>query len=159
MKRLILMVCLFTFVVGSQGSAEQVYPPKKKNPWTAFGCSFFLPGGGQLYNGQIGQASLHLGILLGASVMVYAALEDDRVYSTDILFGVDDPDEDDDLLWLGWVIGGANWLVSVISAPISARRINKRNEQSRAASLIRDRLMLEPYVSHGARGAVLSLRF
>ena len=52
-----------------------------------------------------------------------------------------------------------NWVWSMVAAPISAFRINKRIEENQASALMDDRLRLDPYLARNTRGLLLSLRF
>ena len=124
---------------------------KEKSPGIAFVCSVLMVGAGQAYNGQDGQAFVHWGVAAVCIGLVYSGREDNTV-----LF---DPDGDDDKVIVGVVVGLSNWIVSMISAPIAAAEINKRNRQHPTISFIRDRLLLEPHTSRKTTGAMVSLRF
>ena len=79
------------------------YPPvlyvRRKDPGVAVLCSFFLPGGGQLYNGQIGK-----GIAFIVATVVNFFL----------LF-----------IGIGFLTGLATWIWGMIDAHGTAERINR----------------------------------
>jgi TM2 domain-containing membrane protein YozV len=79
------------------------YPPvvyvKRKDPGVAVLCSFFLPGAGQLYNGQIGKG---LAFIIATIVNVF------------LLF-----------VGIGFLTGLATWIWGMIDAHASAERINR----------------------------------
>ncbi len=152
---------VMTFKMSSVVKTDKEFLQNDKNPGVSFILSLTFLGAGQLYNEQLKQAFVHWGLMLGSIFMVLMALEDDVFVSSpsvEPIFGIEDPDQDDFFIGAGIVIGLTNWLASVISAPISADRINQRNRRIRSL-MMSDGLTLEPIISHGARGAVLSLRF
>jgi TM2 domain-containing membrane protein YozV len=79
------------------------YPPalyvRRKDPGVAVLCSFFLPGGGQLYNGQVGK---------GLAFMVAT------VVNFFLLF-----------IGIGFLTGLATWIWAMIDAHGTAERINR----------------------------------
>ena len=138
---------------GQITSPENIYtPPQKKlvekNPWIAFLLSTAIPGAGQYYNQQFRKGSA---MLLGAATGVglfYATRNDNR---RDKLTGNHlDPDENDNKgnIGLGLGLGFVVW--SMIDAPVSAIKINKRNQQA---------MTIGPMIDRDKVGAVLSLRF
>lgn len=80
-----------------------VYAPihyvRRKDPGVAVLCSFFIPGGGQLYNGQIGK---------GLAFMVAT------VVNIVLLF-----------VGIGFLTGLATWIWAMIDAHGTAERINR----------------------------------
>lgn len=127
----------------------------EKDPALAFVLSFLIVGAGQIYTEEYGQAFIHW-LIAGVSIgLVYTALDDNvRVLGVDI-----DPDNDNDNVAGGFILGLTNWVFSMISAPVAAEEINKKNRASQSVTLIDKHLFLEPYTSPKARGAMLSLRF
>ncbi len=127
----------------------------EKDPALALVLSFLIVGAGQIYTEEYEQAFIHW-LIAGISIgLVYGALEDNvRVLGVDV-----DPDNDNDNLVGGIFLGLTNWLISMISAPIAAQEMNKKNRASQSVTLINDRLFLEPCTSPKSRGAMLSLRF
>ena len=85
---------------------------EKKSPVLAFCLSFVVPGLGQYYNGDIAKGVIQDVMYVGGWVLFYT--------------------EDTETNWswvgLGMVLGSEVW--SMIDAPISASRINKRAAQS-----------------------------
>jgi len=125
---------------------------ERKSPGIALALSFLIVGGGQIYNEQAEQAMGHLVTAVGCGLLIYSALEDDTLYS--------DPDKDNGRIRAALVVGLGNWMISMITAPISAHEINEtRQQQIRDFSLLNDRLILAPYASRKGQGAMLSLRF
>ncbi len=132
----------------------------KKNPMVALGLSFPIVGTGQFYNGQyikgvaqMGAAVLGLGLVLSAG--------GDNTDSPD---GNLDADNDDWKSIPGYVllIGGTVW--SLIDAPMSAKRINRQNQQFSYGHLIeldgeRGALGIDPVTSRKRLGALFTLRF
>lgn len=127
----------------------------EKDPAVAFMLSFLIIGTGQIYTEEYGQAFLHW-LIAGACIsLVYTGLEDNvRVLGVDF-----DPDDDDDAIIGGLLLGLTNWGISMISAPIAAQEMNKKNRATQSVTLMDDCLFLEPYSSRKVRGAMLSLRF
>lgn len=92
----------------------------RKEPVVACALSIFLPGAGQLYNGEVAKGVIMFGaFIIGASLMMAALTEEivDWNYEKE-----SHPD-----LALGTLILLGAWLWSVIDAPISASRINREN--------------------------------
>lgn len=79
------------------------YPPvhyvRRKDPGVAVLCSFFLPGGGQLYNGQVGKGLA----FICASVINFLLL----------------------FIGIGFLTGLGTWIWSMIDAHGTAERINR----------------------------------
>jgi len=80
---------------------------KSKSPGTAWVCSFFLPGGGQFYNGQIVKGVVSTGLWLGSLGLAMSTTNEDLNSFCALVFL-------------------SNYLWSMIDAPISAIRINKK---------------------------------
>ncbi len=138
------------FLLSTTGFSE----PKKKSPLLAASLStVFFAGTGQFYNGDYLKGGIMLAIdipvatFAAVSLIAFvASLHSDR--EGNLYIG----DRDQDIaIAKSFFISYPAWLsyriYSGVDAWRSAKRINKAN------------LTLEPYVSHGARGAVLSLRF
>lgn len=90
---------------------------KEKNPFVAFGWSFLIVGGGQIYNGEYGKAALQLGTVLTGSTLFYLGTSDEAILGGAFL-----------------VLGG--WIWTLVDAPISANRINRENERASYGHLI-----------------------
>jgi len=138
---------------GQITSPENIYtsPQKRvaeKNPWIALLLSTAIPGGGQYYNQQFKKGSA---MLLGAATGVglfYATRNDN--YRHKLTGKYLDPDENDNKGYLGLGLGLGFVVWSLIDAPISATRINKRNQQA---------MTIGPMIDGDKVGAVLSLKF
>lgn len=153
---------VMTFKMSSVVKTDKEFLQNDKNPGMSFALSLVFLGAGQLYNEQPKQALVHWGIMLGSIYLVYAGIEDDFLtnsVSPEPTIPINDPDKDSPFfISTGIVIGLTNWLASVVSAPISAHSINKRNRRIRAL-MMSDSLTLEPIISHESKGVMLSLRF
>ncbi|MDR2773171.1 MAG: hypothetical protein LBC19_00260 [Tannerella sp.] len=88
---------------------------RRKSPFLAWFLSWVYPGIGQFYNGSIGKGITMTALATGGLGCLYAGAEDI------------DNGGDGELVGLGAlvVVGTALW--SMIDAPISAARINRRN--------------------------------
>ena len=140
---------------------------QRKNPRIAAALSLVIPGSGQFYNGQPIKGVTQLGTVIGGFGFMVSAIEDDCSYIFDSCAGgVDDPDPDDDnwkaslgaFLWLG----GHLW--SVIDAPISANRINRKGQHTNDGHLPKiggDRVALgfHPVVQRNGLGVRLKAHF
>lgn len=123
--RLFLIVCLLHGAIsaGRAKAAEAdtasttAQHPGEKSAGAAFMFSVFLPGGGQFYNGE---GLKGLAMLVG----FFGALA--------IGSHQNDPSEED----LGVAVGIGIWALSLVDAPLSARRINRarRAEATTTAS-------------------------
>ncbi len=126
-------------------------PPKKvgvKKPWLAFLLSTAIVGGGQFYNEQMGKGSaMFLGAATGIGLF-YATRNDN--YRKKLTGEHLDPDENDGKgnLGLGLALGFVVW--SMVDAPVSAIKINERNQQA---------MTIGPMIEGDKVGVVLSLNF
>jgi hypothetical protein len=96
----------------------------KKDPVTACLLSWLLPGGGQYYNGEYAKGALMTGLSLGSLLgMVAGATPPAEDYSGDDYYrsGSDGRLAFFALIYLG------NYIWSVVDAPISSNKINRRN--------------------------------
>ena len=126
--------------------------PDVKNPTVSCLFSIFLVGAGQFYNEEPGKGILFFLMgMTGWGMFIVGSLDDaDYGY---------DRDRNNGMAGFGLVLWGTLAIVSPIEAYYSAKAINKRNRQNQGISLIRERLLLAPYTSREASGAMLSLRF
>jgi hypothetical protein len=106
----------------------------RKSPGLAFLFSFLYPGIGQYYNGQIGKGVTMTVIgtagLIGGLAFASAAVTEETVGSG--RYSVTVPTTDDDMMLLAsaaYVVYFGTWLWSVIDAPVSAGKINRRRER------------------------------
>ena len=155
-----VMVCRMSNVqkITKELHITQTRPVSRKQPAVAFALSFFVPGAGQAYNNEMRSAITHFGIAVGSYLLLYTGIHREvsitgYPYTTGYSYTADEK------FVLGALCYLVNWGTSMITAPISARQINKRIERNRAVSVYDDRLLLEPYTEHDLRGAMLSLRF
>jgi TM2 domain-containing membrane protein YozV len=84
---------------------------RMKSPALAFSLSFITPGTGQFYNGQVGKGILQFGVTIPCAVIAILNADDPTNFSA-IASG----------------IAGTAYLWSVIDAPISANKINKKHK-------------------------------
>jgi TM2 domain-containing membrane protein YozV len=101
-----------------------------KSPTTAFLLSLVLPGGGQYYNGQYTKGAIMTGTAVAGVVLILAAgYEDIFVYSPDYYWASYGYWTTESTTWLTvgtvLVVGSSIW--SMIDAPITANKINERN--------------------------------
>lgn len=107
---------------------------RKLYPGVSFALSFLCPGAGQIYNGQKAKGGVMIGlwaasmagIIVGASNMYTY----DYSYYSDDYYSSDYETIDETYLTLYLVGFGVylfDWTWSMISAPVAARRINRRN--------------------------------
>jgi len=93
-----------------------------KSPGVAFALSFLLPGAGQFYNGDYLKGGVQFGIASIAAILIWS----------EILQEANQPgthETDEQMLLIGYLIFASNWVWSFVDAPISAKRINKENQQ------------------------------
>lgn len=92
----------------------------RKEPVVACALSIFLPGLGQFYNGQYAKGALMLGAFIAGALFMLVA------YVGDIM----ESNHDEAIHpqgTLGALIFFGTWIWSVIDAPISASKINRKN--------------------------------
>ncbi len=91
----------------------------RKEPVVACALSIFLPGLGQFYNGEVGKGAIMLGAsAIGATLMMAALTEE-------IVDWNDEESHPEGTLGVFMFLGA--WIWSVIDAPMSASRINRKN--------------------------------
>ena len=118
----------------------------KKDPWVAFLLSAVITGGGQFYNGQNSKGvAMLLSAATGLGVMFYT-LDDNYEFLGETI----DPEDNDGIGLAGAVValGAMTW--SMIDAPVTAKAINRRNQQA---------IGIEPVLTGKKIGGRLSLRF
>lgn len=97
----------------------------RKDPFIAGALSFLVTGLGQAYNGEYTKGLLHFTVAVSGYTLYFLALEDNYYYDGWWW----DPDHDDSVGIAGLLVGVGPAVWSVIDAPISANRINRRNQQ------------------------------
>ena len=126
-------------------------PPKRvsvKKPWLAFLLSTAIVGGGQFYNEQMRKGSvMFMGAAAGVGLF-YASRNDN--YRNKLTGLHLDPDDNDGKGNLGLGLGLAFVVWSMVDAPVSAIKINKRNQQA---------MTIGPMIDGDKVGVVLSLNF
>ena len=141
--------------VGGQKKAVQ-----KKNPNTAFALSFFVPGAGQVYNGEPEKGAVQfMGFAVGA-ILVLGQI-DERV-------SLWRSDSETITRWskmLHLAVGGMLWLGSSlwswIDAPISANRINREAQSAHLFQMDAGPFIVgaDPVVRRNGAGGALTIRF
>lgn len=137
-----------------------------KSPGLAFLFSFLMPGGGQYYNRQHGKGAAMTTLWVGGIVTSATAPYKEACYYYDSY----DPyyyDPYYDCTYgrspqriVGNVVWAGSWIWSMIDAPVSAARINRRNADATTAGILdfqlnkRTSLHLDPFRSVGLGGAV-----
>ena len=134
---------------------------EKKNTWIASGLSLLIPGAGQTYNDQFKKGLLQLGVAIIGTGLTYTAERDDykNIYGNTV-----DPDDDNWKIGFGVLLNYGSRLWSIIDAPISANRINKRNQRPSYGHLIelggsRATFGVDPVVSLKNLGSRLTIHF
>lgn len=105
---------------------QQTQIKQVKNPTTAFLLSFFIPGLGQYYNGEVEKGIIMDVIYVGGVVLALTAGISDTYYYDEITGWY--------YVGLGMAVGSGIW--SMIDAPTSANRINKEISQQKWGHLI-----------------------
>jgi hypothetical protein len=151
-----LLVFVFLFsnnLLSQQNSGEEVIP-SEKNPAIAFGCSFLVPGMGQMYNEEVVSGLvLFGGSVVGGTFLVLAQGEDVPEMS---------------LLGLGLLTFCS--VYSIIDAPLTAQKMT--NERRRILALktkslgsiyyyedSKISLSAKPYFSSQSSGLRLKIEF
>ncbi|MXY48858.1 MAG: hypothetical protein F4Y38_06095 [Gemmatimonadetes bacterium] len=138
---------------GQITSPENFYTPPKervteKNPWIAFLLSTAITGSGQFYNQQYSKGSaMFVGAATGIG-MYFFSREDNFTHS--ISFKHIDRKDNDSMgnVGIGLTLGFIVW--SMVDAPVSAVRINERNQQV---------MTMRPMIARDQIGVVFSLNF
>lgn len=145
-----------------------------KSPGMAFLFSFLLPGGGQYYNHQFGKGATMTGLWLGGIVTSATSWRRYADYSCGYYYEYDSignviGEYYDDCYYnngadaqriVGNIVWTGSWIWSMIDAPISAARINRRNADAATAGLLDFRLNqattmhIRPFRSNGLGGTV-----
>ncbi len=128
---------------GSMTDNQMTYAPQK-NPRLALIFSLVLPGAGQAYNGEWGKGAIQLGgAVFGAWMFADAILEDDTRMRTGFFI----------------LLGFQVW--SVIDAPISAHRINKRAQSAHLFQMDAGPFVVgaDPVVRRSGVGGALTIHF
>lgn len=138
---------------GQITSPEDFYTPPQervveKNPWIAFMLSTVIAGSGQFYNEQYSKGSaMFIGAATGIGVYFYVKKDN---YTHWISYKRIDQEDNDSMgpVGAGLALGFIVW--SMVDAPVSANKINERNQQA---------VTLEPLIARDRLGIVLSLKF
>jgi hypothetical protein len=113
---------------------------RRKSPGLACGLSCIYPGIGQFYNGQPVKGALFTGIAT-LSAVVLAVASDETEQNPELYT------EDDDIyaaIGVATLSYFAVWVWSIIDAPISAKKINRRNAELYGTAGINATLSLQP---------------
>lgn len=142
-----------------------------RSPGMAFLFSFLAPGGGQYYNRQYGKGAAMSALWLGGIITAATAppywRHEDYYYYDDSnpnepygyydYYGYYEPSPQ---RTIGHAVWMSSWVWSMIDAPISAARINRRNAKNNATGLLDFNLKngasvgIHPFRSNGLGGSV-----
>lgn len=138
-----------------------------RSPGLAFLFSFLLPGGGQYYNHQYGKGAAMSAIWMGGIITASTSRGTFRHYEpTDCYtdqygnYNCDYyPNRVDAQRTIGMVAVYGSWIWSMIDAPVSAARINRRNASGLTSMLhfnVGDKasMRFQPFRSQGLGGSV-----
>ena len=128
----------------------------RKDPWIAGALSFLVTGLGQVYNGEPVKGLAFFGGVVAGYTLFFLAIEDN--YYNYYGFYVD-PEGDDDSGVIGLLSAVGIWIVSIVDAPISANRINKRNAAINARQINQQSFSAAPLFRPNQVGAALTLRW
>ena len=135
------------------------YMHRVRDPVVSAICSVVVTGAGQAYNGQYKKAAILLGVKILGEVLFFENSDDNKwiIYNTSSGFFP----EDGAIAGLGALMAFGSWLYSVIDAPISSNRINKRHQQTHMVQHDGERFSfgVDPITSRGRVGTMLALRF
>ena len=153
--------------IGQKGDLSyQSY--QKKDPWIAFGLSFILPGGGQIYNKHYGKGVVLFTATIIGAVLVMREVGDDLIGGSKedyeaIYDDLVDFEPDDGVLALGGVLCVGGYLYSLIDAPKSANKINRQGGISYGHLIEFDNdrttLGIDPVASRNRFGTMLTLHW
>ena len=112
-----------------------------------------------MYNGELNKGILHFLIVVSGYTLFYFAFEDDVTYSEKSFHnGIEinttasaDIDNDNGRGVIGFLVGFGTHIWSIVDAPLSANRINRRNESVRFSA--------SPLMKSNRAGAMLTLRW
>jgi hypothetical protein len=90
------------------------YTPKERNAAAAFLSSAVFPGGGQMYNGQVGKG---IGFFAGSAIAIGLTSYGITLKNSDAAQG---------LVVAGSISFGILYLVQLFDAPLASRKINKK---------------------------------
>lgn len=138
---------------GQITSPDDFYVPpqvsvEEKNPWIAFLLSTAIVGSGQFYNQQYSKGSaMFVGAATGVGMYFFSRADN---YTHEISFKHIDRKDNDSMgnVGVGLTLGFIVW--SMIDAPISAIKINERNQQA---------VTMGPMIDRDRIGVVISLNF
>ena len=149
------------------GASNTVSP---REPWVACALSILAPGLGQFYNGQSIKGCIHLGLAVGGYTMFFLSVADNVEFTDAAVLDVAgenvnvndmsvlDVDGDDLRGGLGLLVGLGVSVWSIIDAPTSAKKINKRN-QMQAHLDYKDGYAVSPIVKRNKVGATVAFQF
>lgn len=143
----------YTQLSNSQPQNNVVIVPRK-DPFIAGALSFLVTGLGQVYNGEAAKGATHFAAVVSGYTLFFLALDDNYYY-----YGWQDPDEDDTVGVAGLLVAFGTAIWSVIDAPLSANRINRRNEQIYIRQFSQQTFSAMPLLKSNRVGAALTLQW
>ncbi len=121
---------------------------KNKNPEGSFFLSLLIPGLGQFYNGDHTKGCLLMGAWVIGSVLMVAGTEAD-IHTQSA----------DEIYVQGFSICLMSYVYAIVDAPLTANKINKRNEQRANEQRAKEQLLISFNAAPSGLGAMLSVRF
>jgi TM2 domain-containing membrane protein YozV len=94
----------------------------RRDPFLAGALSFFIPGAGQVYNGEYGKGALQFGMFYAGAIIAISNMDWDFIWGE-----TDDFEGNSGLLFLGSALALGSMIWSIADAPKSANRINEEN--------------------------------
>ncbi len=102
-----------------------IFYPSKKEPMLSLMLSFLIPGGGQYYNGEYLKGGIMTGIWAASIIGMVACAQDNYDYYYDDYYYYHDHSSNGAEVFAVILLG--NYIWSMIDAPVSSSKINKRN--------------------------------
>ena len=157
MIRFVFVTCLLAFVAVSAGASEIESMAKWRDPVVSTVCSVVIPGGGQAYNGQWRKA----GAIVGAELVGWIIFASTLEGKGDDEDEFDVPEDKEGTAAVGILIVLGSRLYSIIDAPITSNRINKRHQRAHLIQHDGEHFSfgIDPITSRRRWGTMLSLRF
>ena len=147
---------MYTFALANVSKITRQKITTRKEPALSCMLSIIIPGAGQVYNEEYNKGLFYfLGSSIGIGIAV-SAMRRDIFGQYHIIEGKEDIATAGALLWF------LSHIVSIVDAPVSAHRINKKNEQhAHLIQLDRKQLTigLDPIISNQGLGGTISLQF
>ncbi len=146
----VLSLALPAAAQSSDSASVAAIPPAEKSRAVALALSLLMPGAGQLYNGQQGNAALHFGLFAGS--VTWVALRDIGPTNADIR----------PMDWLSVICVGATYVWAAVDAAVGsggAREPVSGSPEREDSRTSQGHLSLSLFCPHGISGVSLSYSF